>query len=146
MDPAQFNNQKNEQARQAIRQIGTNGLPVLLDLLSADEGRQWVMSGRIKSKEIQRLLRDSNPDSREVVRGVALAGLAVLGTNAESAIPQLTKLMHRKTDCIACSFEVPRALLLVGQKGFATLTNIVNDTNDMARGLAISVLRRGTRR
>jgi hypothetical protein len=137
VDPAKFRDQKQGQAQDAIRQIGTNGLPVLLDLLSAGEGRQWIMSRRIQSKEIKSLLRDGNPDSREAVRGMAVDGFAILGTNAELALPALNKLLHGDPHC---QLEVTKAMLRVGPKGFTVLTNILNDPVDPTRNTLIWVI------
>jgi HEAT repeat protein len=123
VDPAKLRDQKQTQAREAIRQIGTNSLPVLLDLLSAREGRQWRMSRRIQSKEIQRMLQDGNPDSREAVRGMAVDGFAALGTNAEPAVPELAKLLREDSGCL---LEVARALNEIGPKGFMLFTNTLN--------------------
>ncbi len=57
-----------------------------------------------------------------------------LGTNAEPAIPQLTKLLHGDP---GCQLEVTKALLSVGPKGFEALTNVVNNPNDSARNTVI---------
>ena len=127
----------DKSAADAIRQIGANGLPVLLDLLSVGEKNRRSVAKRIKSKDIQESLRDSRPDFREAIRGMAVEGFAILGTNAEPAIPQLMKWLHDNPDCWV---DATHALLRVGPKGFAALTNVVNDTHDKARGLVIWVL------
>jgi hypothetical protein len=92
---------------------------------------------RITSKDIQKSLRDSNPDFWEAVRGMAVDGFGILGTNAEPAIPQLTKLLHGDPDC---QLDVTRALIRVGPKGFAVLTNILNDPRDGTRNTLIWVI------
>jgi hypothetical protein len=134
VDPAQFRDQKHQQAQEAIRQMGTNALPTLLDLVSVGERNRRKLARKIKSQDIRESLRDSNPECREVIRGLAVDALVILGTNAEPAIPQLSKWLHDNPDCWV---EATHALLRMSPKGFAVLTNVVNDTNDMARGLVI---------
>jgi HEAT repeat protein len=126
--------QDREARREAIQQIGTNGLPVLLDLVSVGEKNRRKVAGQIKSKDIKESLQDSRPDFREAIRGMAVDGFAILGTNAEPAIPQLSRRLHSDPDG---RLEITRALLRVGPKGFAVLTNVVNDPNDGARNTVI---------
>ena len=134
IEPAKLLEQKEDHAKEAIRQMGTNSLPTLLDLVGVGEKNRRSVALRIKSRDIQQSLQDSNPNFREAVRGIAVDGFAILKTNAEPAIPQLTKLLHGEPDC---QLEVTRALLRVGLKGFAILTNVVNDPNDAARNTVI---------
>ena len=134
VDPAQFRDQKHQQAQDALRQMGTNGLPTLLDLVGVVEKNRRKVAGQIRSKEIKEGLRDSNPASREAIRCMAVDAFAILGTNAEPAIPQLNKLLHGDP---GCQLEVTRALLNVGPKGIEVLTNVVNNPVDSARNTVI---------
>ena len=134
VEPAKLLEQKQSRAQEAIRQIGTNGLPTLLDLVSVGEGNRRSVARRIKSKDIQKCLRDSKPDFREVVRGMAVEGFGILGTNAEPAIPQLTKLLHDNSECLP---DVANTLAQMGTKGFAVLTNLANSDLDGILVLAI---------
>jgi HEAT repeat protein len=137
VDPAKLLEQKQSRAQEAIRQIGTNGLPALLDLVSVVERNRRSVAKRIKSQDMREGLRGSNPEFREAVRGMAVDGFGILGTNAEPAIPQLTKLLHGDPDC---QLDVTRALIRVGPKGFAVLTNILNDPRDGTRNTLIWVI------
>jgi hypothetical protein len=134
MDPAKLIEQKENRAKEAIRQIGTNGLPALLDLVSVGERNRRSVARRIKNKDIQKCLRDSKPDFREAVRGMAVEGFGILGTNAEPAIPQLTKLLHDNSECLP---DVANTLAQIGPKGFAVLTNLANSDLDGILVLAI---------
>ncbi len=133
-NPAQLRDQKQSLAQDAIRQIGTNGLPTLLDLVNVGEGNRLSVARRIKSKDIQKCLRDSQPDFREAVRGMAVEGFGLLGTNAEPAIPQLIKSLHGDSEG---RMEVASILAQMGPKGFAALTNEVNGELDGILVLAI---------
>jgi HEAT repeat protein len=134
LDPAKLVAQKQNLAQEAIRQIGTNGLPTLLDLVSVGEGNRRHVARRIKSQDIQKCLRESKPDFREAVREMAVEGFRILGTNAEPAIPQLTKLLHGDSEGL---LEVANTLAQMGPKGFAVLTNEVNGDLDGILVLAI---------
>jgi hypothetical protein len=134
IDPGKLVEQKRGLAQEAIRQIGTNGLPTLLDLVSVGEGNRRSVARRIKSKDIQKCLRESKPEFREAVRGMAVEGFGLLGTNAEPAIPQLTKLLHNESECLP---DVANTLAQMGVKGFAVLTNLANSDLDGILVLAI---------
>jgi len=106
-----------ERAEKAIRQIGTNAVPTLLEILGVtDKTRRRVLS-RLENREWKEAFRskDVNLDS---LRNAAVAGFAVLGTNAEFAIPQIEKLFLEDEPC----FEAAHALVVVGPKGIAVLT------------------------
>jgi HEAT repeats/Galactose oxidase, central domain len=109
-------------AEDAVRQIGTNGIPNLIDMLGVKESNQRRVLAKLKSQELQQAYHDKRLDLDDV-RNLAVEGFAILGTNAESAIPQITKLFHDEDICL----EAARALTRVGPKGFVALTNAMND-------------------
>lgn len=106
----------------AIRQIGTNGLPVLLEILGVKAGSVTNVLSRLKAKDFQELLRYEKLDLEDI-RKIAVEGFEILGTNAEPAIPQLSKLLHEPE----ISEQAGRALSHVGPRGFAVLTNALTD-------------------
>ena len=124
-----------QDAQAAIRQIGTNGIPILVDLLGVydDRSAKRVLS-KLHNKDLTAYFKwDENPDSRaKNLRELALDGFSILGTNAESAVPQITKEIY--------SDEAARALLAIGPKGFSALTNALNDPNAGIRGLVIRTI------
>ena len=112
-------------AKDAIREIGTNAIPVLLDLLSTTEWSKGRVVAKLKSQDFKYLLKLPSPSGVEVIRGIAKSGFSILGTNAEPAVPELTKLLHREDTCM----DAASVLAGVGPKGFAVLTNSFNDRN-----------------
>jgi hypothetical protein len=62
-----------------------------------------------------------------------LDGFSILGTNAESAAPQITK-------ALSYSDEAARALTLIGPKGFSALTDAMNDPNAGVRDMVIRAI------
>jgi hypothetical protein len=120
----------------AIRQIGTNGIPIMVDLISVydDWSAKRVLS-KLHNKDLTAYFKwDENPDSRaKNLRKLALDGFSILGTNAESAAPQITKTL-------SYSDEAARALTMIGPKGFSALTNALNDSNSSVRDAIIRAL------
>jgi hypothetical protein len=123
-----------ERNREAIRQIGTNGLPTLLDIVGIGENNRKQVLTKIKSKEIREGFRRTDM-TLETLRDMAVDGFSVLGTNAEPAIPQLTKLLYEDPEC---RLEAAYALAQIGPKGFAVLTNAVNN-EDLGGVLVLAV-------
>lgn len=113
---------RDASATEAIRQIGTNAIPTLLDILGAKEWNKKRVVSKLKSEELKKGFFGQQA-AAEDIRYIAVDGFAILGTNAESAVPQLAKLLH---DPETCS-EAARVLTQVGPKGFSVLTNAIND-------------------
>jgi N-acetylneuraminic acid mutarotase/HEAT repeat protein len=120
----------------ALRQMGKNALPTLLEMLGATSDNFTNVVGKLQAREFRQgwWSDDSHVDD---LRSLAIEGFEVLGTNAESAVPQLTKLFHNAET----SFEAARALTRVGPKGLSVLTNALNNPKDPSRGAAIWWLR-----
>lgn len=116
---------KRSREEGAIRQIGTKGLPLLLDIISVEQWNRKKVLSKLKSKDFREAAGNKNVPT-EVFRGLAVDGFTILGTNAEPAIPQLTKLLHGSSECRS---EAACALAQIGPKGFAVLTNAMNDKN-----------------
>lgn len=125
-----------QDAQAAIRQIGTNGIPTLVDLLGVydDWSAKRVLS-KLHNKDLTAYVKwDENPYSRaKSLRELGLNGFSILGTNAESAVPQIIKTL-------SYSDEAARALTLIGPKGFSALTNALNDSNSSVRDAIIRAL------
>ena len=138
VEPAKLLEQKQSRAQEAIRQIGTNGLPTLLDIISVEQWDRKKVLGKLKSKDFQKAAGNKDIPT-EVFRGLAVDGFGILGTNAEPAIPQLTKLLHESPECRP---EVASALAQIGSKGFAVLTNAMND-EDLVAALVFTIGQKG---
>lgn len=106
----------------AIRQMGTNAIPTLLDILGAEEWNKKRIVSKLKSAEFRTVFTKYHPGAEDI-RDIAVDGFKVLGTNAEAAVPQLTKLLHEPETCP----DAARVLNMVGPKGFSALTNAIND-------------------
>ena len=126
----------DESAEAAIRQIGTNAIPTLLDILGAKEWNKNRVVSKLKSADLKKGFQGEKADA-ETLRGIAVDGFKVLGTNAESAVPKLTKLFH---DPETCS-EAAMVLTQVGPKGFSVLTNAISD-EDLV-GVVVLAIGRG---
>ena len=86
----------DQEAEFAIREIGTNAIPFLLDLMRT---RDSVVKQKLRTivpwKWHARLfLRDN----AETTRSIGAYGLAALGTNAPEAVPQLIELANHHPD------------------------------------------------
>jgi hypothetical protein len=130
--------QTNSSDAEAIRQIGTNGLPTLLDIIGIEQWNRKKVLGKLKSRDFREAAGNKKV-SPEVFRGLAVDGFSILGTNAEPAIPQLTKLLYKNSEC---RLEVANALTQIGPKGFAVLTNAFTD-EDLAGVLVLAIGQKG---
>jgi hypothetical protein len=108
-----------DEAQSAVQQIGTNAIPTLLDMVGITEKTKKRVAGRLGSETIQRDARSEDFRIDDVQDIAVERGFAVLGTNAESAIPKLVKLL----DSEETSGHAAQALAVIGSKGFAALTN-----------------------
>jgi hypothetical protein len=118
----------NSSDAEAVRKIGTNALPTLMNIISVEQWSRKRVLGKLKSLDFREAAGNKNIPT-EVFRGLAVDGFAVLGTNAEPAIPQLKRLLYNNPECRP---EVSCALAQIGPKGFAVLTNAMNDDNLVA--------------
>lgn len=112
----------------AILQIGTNGIPTLLDIVGVKERTRKKVLGKLKSQALQQLFRDKNSDLDDL-RSFAVKGFVILGTNASSAFPRLVKLL----DDPETRYQAARTLLKISPEGFTVLTNALASQDDSAR-------------
>jgi hypothetical protein len=123
-------------AQEAVQQIGTNGIPTLIDLLSVyDERSAKKVLSKLHNKDLTYWFKyDENLySSLKDLRKLGVDGFSILGTNAECAVPQITNVS-------VFSDERARALLMVGPKGFSALTNEINDPNMGVRDTVIRAI------
>ena len=124
-------------AAESIRQIGTNGIPTLLEILGATESNKRRVVSKLKSEELHKDFRGQYADVGDL-RNMAVDGFKVLGTNAESAVPKLIKLFRDPETCE----EAARVLTQVGPKGFFVVTNALND-EDLAGVVVLALGQNG---
>jgi len=120
---------------QAILGIGTNALPILLDLLGATDGTARKVAGRLSNRSVLSQVRQDGFQISELT-DLAIKGFTILGTNAEPAVPQMAKLMDNDETVL----QATEALALVGPKGFSVLTNALVSDNPSKRACAASAL------
>ena len=119
----------------ATQRLGTNAIPRLLELLSS---QPWL-SERCRA-QITRVFPVVGPflyrfacvQDAEGLRIAAWKGFNALGTNAESALPTLEKMLHRPQ----ADFLLGSTIAEIGPKGIdvlvAALTNEDNNITDVA--------------
>ena len=127
---------KTQRDGDAIRKIGTNGLPVLLAIIGAKTNNVRQVMAQLKEKNFQDLLRDEEPEL-DNFRKIAVAGFEALGPVAQPAIPQLTKLLYDWETGV----QVARALRKIGPSGVAVLTNAISSTDATVRGNIVWAIR-----
>ena len=128
--------QKQTRDANAIKQIGTNALPILLDMLGATQKNSKRVVSQLQSPELREWYSRDEAHIEDL-RSLAVDGLSILGTNAEPAIPRISALFRSFSEP---SFQAARALTKVGPKGFEALTNAVNDSPENVRNNLIWAL------
>jgi hypothetical protein len=145
---AKMDAQKFLEAQEAIRQIGTNGVPLLVKwikyerpgwrgkLLSAMSGRRFL-SGPAATRLVK--------GSREQRVWNAKMAFALLGEKGDSAVPELTRLANDPN-----AHDTSRAALLclryIGRAAIPSLSGVITNAALPAnfRGEAILLFTRGT--
>lgn len=121
-------------ARESIRDFGTNATPYLIEILETRESRLRVVLRELAKRQSFVTIRLTPLFIRQ--RQAALA-CAELGPFAASASPALTKLVD---DPLLCRHALG-ALAMIGPQNFPVLTNALVSTNREARAEAAGVLR-----
>lgn len=129
----------------AVRQIGTNGLPRLIELMSAKPTTWARWKGAMTEKLPSRLGDFIFPyeDRTDVERQHLAAGdgLAILGTNAEPALPALSNLLFRYQEFYESDpMQLACTIACIGPKGMTLLTNALASTNSGVRESAALAL------
>jgi hypothetical protein len=128
----------SEDAKTAVRAIGTNAIPLLLDWISY-EPPTWKWKAAqlpiLRYYFEPRRLADINNNQK------GLRGFEILGTNAVSAIPFL--VAYRKdNEHFTRSSSAACALSCLGEQALPHLTQALSDTNYIHRADAIVALSR----
>ena len=108
-------------AKEAIRQMGTNAIPTLLDILGATDGNKRRILARLKSPGFREVFQNQNVGTGDL-EDMGVQGFGILGTNAVSAIPKINKMFRHSAHSAAA-----QALVELGTEGFAALTNGMSD-------------------
>lgn len=126
----------DEKQQNAIRQIGTNAIPTLLDILGVKEKTLRKVLARLDNKDLRRDILNDKEFNLDDLRDLAVIGFGILGTNAEPVIPQMYKLLNDEET----SFKAAEALVKVGPKGFAALTNGLTSPDAAVRDSVVNAL------
>lgn len=127
-----------EQTRavEAVRHIGTNGLPWLIKWISAREPRDWQINLTSAGAPLPRWVRLKllpslfGINSYYAHRRVALDGFLILGPQAAPAVPDLFRIMTASTKPLSA---VPGALDSIGTAGVPAALNIVTNSANSFR-------------
>lgn len=120
-------NPRQRKAEQAVHQIGTNAIPALLRWIGFEETRRWgwlerarrfLSTGQIRGEPGHRFTK------RETLHGYALTAFAILGREAEGAVPELSRMIgHPKGfhPMYDVKLDVMRALFHTGEAGLPAI-------------------------
>ena len=123
------------EAREAVRQIGTNAIPTLLDILGAnDQSKGWVLS-KLKSKGFREMYHNPNVPTDDL-HDTGVMAFGLLGTNAIPAIPKIKKLLGDWKTCSGAA----EVLANLGPAGWDALTNGLYNSDDNVRGVTLEVI------
>ena len=120
----------------ATRQIGTNAIPRLLELMAARpsvlERSRDAITPRLPGTFSRFLYTTWMIPTAERRHAAACDGFAALGTNAQAALPALSNLLQRP----GADFELGCAIASIGPKGRAVLVNALTNSDSQARRVA----------
>ena len=119
-------------AKEAIRQMGTNAIPTLLHILGATDRNKWWVLSRLKSRGFREMYHNQNVPTDDL-QDTGVEAFGLLGTNAIPAIPKINKLFG---DWETCS-PAARVLAGLGPEGVAALTNGLASKTDVIRGVTL---------
>jgi hypothetical protein len=113
----------------AVRHIGTNGIPRLIQLISSRPSPWARIRGAIADRLPVKLGEFFYPhQSRNIAerrKVAAFDGFTILGTNAEPALPALSNLLFQGRE----DLQLTWAIANIGPKGIALLTGALTRTN-----------------
>jgi hypothetical protein len=133
--------EERKETDQAIRHIGTNAIPYLLEYIQY-EPPVWRTRTAVDVNELHRRLgRSWRWRDRRVERaeGAAVA-FQVLGADAEGAVGELARLM-RQTNSRATQYRAVYALPFLGAKSIPPLLAVLTSQQTDVRPLVIGSLR-----
>jgi hypothetical protein len=121
----------HREADEAVRKIGTNALPLLLELLEAKDSKFKLKMKEIAGKQSIVKFHFTTAETRQ---RMALEAFRVLGPAAKPAIPELAEILVREPTMAA------PALSAIGPESIGTLTNALASTNGEIRIAVVIVL------
>lgn len=123
----------SDEAAAAIRNMGTNALPRLLELLSHEDSaiRAWAYVH----------LPGWSPVSLTpyyVIQGRGAEGIKALGSSAKPAVPALARMFYNSDN--GSQSDVAEALMAIGPEGVSIVQGGLTNANPMVRCAAVTSL------
>lgn len=121
--------EKEKQAIDAVRTVGTNGIPTLLRMLQYKDSRlKRLLKTLLRKQSFIRI--ESTPSYTRPVQ--AINGFLLLGVVAKPAIPELGRLLHNGKDGDLANYAA-LALAMIGPEALPALTNALADKDSGVR-------------
>jgi hypothetical protein len=132
MEKARAGDVAKVEAENAIRAIGTNGIPYLLHLITRKDPWRYRLSHYLNTHWDGRFAYEIGYGGRTPDRWRALQGFTVISTNAVTAIPALRQ-MATNSDADLSQAAV-MALAEIGRDGQLAMVGLLSDSNFHANG------------
>ena len=118
--------------REALRSLGTDALPWLLDWMASRPGAAEWLRGYVRRRFAFPLFRPGGLSPVERRHVAAFDGFAELGALAEPALPALSNLLNEPNPDLPLAWAIAQ----IGPKGIAVLTNALTHPRGEVRDLA----------
>jgi HEAT repeat protein len=132
LDKDTFTEESRAQATEAVRRIGTNGIPFMERMLSHDP---WLRRALIELSGKQSLIR-LHLTTAEERRRLALEGIEALGPLARPLIPKLTEMLKDDSSWQAMSIAFV-GLARIGLEAVLPLTQALTNASPKVRSAAV---------
>lgn len=144
---AHANDSQGEHAELAVRAIGTNALPFLLEWVRDEQPSKWKELLVVTLERLPRFIQPQafrdwqiRQTSASARADRSIVGFELLGPNADAAIPELARVANAANGANAPRVAVD-ALVGIGPAALPAVMSVVTNTNSMARFYAITSLR-----
>jgi hypothetical protein len=130
---------QNKEAADAIRHIGTNAIPYLLLWMKGEQEPLWKPKLRSLAMRLPLRIRPLWAYDK-LPRSLCLhEAFAILGSQAETAIPELSRLANDTND-YQTAFNATAALASLGNDGLPPLLALLTNQNDRLRLVATTLI------
>jgi hypothetical protein len=127
---------RSDEADKAISEIGTNALPLLMKWIRYELPGWRGKLAKDNHPILQRFVGSFGTTKRELLADASLGAFRILGTNAASAIPELTGLM-RNASTPQTAFRAMVALSQIGTNGLPPLISAIQNPQYPLRQKAV---------
>lgn len=126
---------------EAFMHIGTNCLPIVLDIIGATDKGMKRVARRLESQGFRAQAQSGDDGVINQLRESASKAFDILGTNAVSAVPRLVKILNENDE--TTSIYAADALGQVGPEGFIALTNLLTSKGTNSRIAVVMAIAQG---